>query len=373
MTNPMKKYRARIVREGVLKSLFIALAAGSGTLALCALLSWFFGFTAGLFVGIGLFVLVTAALTPTIYFAKYRPSVKAVAARVDALGLEERILTMTQLEGDDSYIARMQRQDAQRALEKADHMTLKIAVSAGLCVLLSFALAFGLSGATVGSLYNAGVIPSGMQLIAKNKPVTTITLSYSAQENSGGAICLWDEDWEEPELLEDGVSYELHEGEEAPAVYALDGTNATFIGWSDGVATRYRKDVASKSANIVALYSTVMFEEPPRDDQIMSDTSDNNNDNQDGPTPNQDGPNKPGDLPNPDATGGGSGGKTSDSKQIVDGSTYYGDRFEDAYGDALDRLGSDDGISDELKGWISEYYDSIRKGESGSDDGETNP
>ena len=91
---PYEKYYRRIAGEGILRSFLISLAAGSVVLALIEFLSWIFGFKPGLWIGILAFAAVIAALTPLIYFKKYRPTAKAIARRVDALGLEERMITM---------------------------------------------------------------------------------------------------------------------------------------------------------------------------------------------------------------------------------------------------------------------------------------
>ncbi len=368
MANLLKKYRAKIVWEGILKSLFLGLVCGSVAMALCILLSWFFGFKAGLWVGIALFAAVTAAVTPILYFVKFKPTARTVATRVDALGLEERILTMTQLEGDDSYIARMQREDARRALGSAGQMV-KIALSAGLCVALSVALAVGFGSTAVGSLYSAGVIPSGMQLLSNTQPEqkTVYTVTYSVQQETGGKLCLWDDEWNTPETFEETV-YELGEGESAPAIYALDGASYYFIGWSDGVTTRYRADGPfTKNTTIIALYSADPEEAAPQEDAIVDDSTSGDkpgpNSDRPGPNDNHNGP------PDPNNTDSDGGGTHAENSQIVDGNTYYGDRYSDAYDGALDRLGSDDDIPDDLKGYISDYYDSIRKG-GGEDSGD---
>lgn len=374
MADLLKQYRARIVREGALKALFLGLVFGSSALALCTLLSWFFGFGAGLWIGIALFAVLTATVSLTMYFVKYKPNTKAVAERIDALGLEERVLTMTELEGDDSYIAKLQREDTERALGKVDSMMIKLALSAALCIAAAVCLVFGLGGTTVGSLYNAGVIPSGMELISDLSPAVTFKVSYTVQRRADGVICLYDEAWGEPEFLESGQAIAVEEGQAAPAVYALDGPTSVFVGWSDGVTSRYRRDEnITKDLAVIALYTTLTDEELPADDPMLEEGGSGSM-QMPGDVGNSDNAGDDEKDPDPDGSGGGGGEGGDDAggshsaanQQIVDGETYYGDRYEAAYQDMLDRLNSDDTIPDDLKEWILEYFESIRTGGSGN-------
>lgn len=63
-----------------------------------------------------LFVVVTLLC----YFLGLRPKKKAVLARIDALGLQERIITMEELKWSDTVVAKKQRQDAKEHLERLD-------------------------------------------------------------------------------------------------------------------------------------------------------------------------------------------------------------------------------------------------------------
>lgn len=362
-----KKYYQRVAKEGILKAMLLALLIAFCVLAVTLAFSWFFGFKAGLWIGLALFVATLGAMWPLFYYLKYRPTTKEIAKRVDALGLEERVLTMTELENDSSYIAMKQREDTVKALGLVNHMLVKIVVSTSLCISVAVCGVLGVSAATAQSLYVAGVIPSGMSMLAKTVPEETYRLSYSVQSGTTGKIIYWEEDWDEEIEFEDEY-VTVQKGESGPSLYALCEAGWRFIGWSDGVATPYRQDIDVHGDVVaVALFEQVKDDEIPEDDGVMSD-SDKPGDND------SDVPNKPdegggdnfigsddGNDGDGNSSGNGAGGKSSDNTQIKDGETYYGDEYEGEYNDAKGRLDSDNELPGDLKGGISDYYDSIQR------------
>ena len=258
-----QKYYKRVAKEGVLKALLIALSIASGALALTAAFSWFFGFKAGLYIGIALFVVILGALTPLLYIRKFRPSTKAIAQRVDELGLEERVLTMTELENDSSYLALKQREDTVHALKQVDHMLIKIAVSTALIVVTAAVVVFGAGFMTVDTLYVAGVIPSGVSLISEAVGDKSYIVSYDVDlsneaiaalkeaeveipESGYGFVYYYDEEnWRTQDKFEDQI--EINEGEAAPAVLAVASRGYVFVRWSDGVTCLlYTSDAADE-------------------------------------------------------------------------------------------------------------------------------
>lgn len=62
-------------------------------------------------------IYVALAVTPVAYLF-YRPNIKKAAKRVDKTGLFDRTSTMLALQNDDSYIAKIQREDAVEKLKK---------------------------------------------------------------------------------------------------------------------------------------------------------------------------------------------------------------------------------------------------------------
>ena len=120
------KYYSRLAREGMLKALFCGLIVGFAVNFAVAFTAWYYGWN-GLWWALGAWVVVTAATTPLFYIKKFKPSAKEVAERLDRLGLEERMITMTELEQDDSYIAFRQREDAKLQLEAVERKRIKLA------------------------------------------------------------------------------------------------------------------------------------------------------------------------------------------------------------------------------------------------------
>jgi len=132
-----KRYYGRMRLEGLLKSLVWGIAVG---FAIGALFAFFtLGFNsfanvfgherAGLFVfliALGIWVGVTLISMPLFYLFRFRPDASRTAERIDRTGLEERLVTMKGLEGDDSYIAELQREDAKAKLTTVPPKKVKI-------------------------------------------------------------------------------------------------------------------------------------------------------------------------------------------------------------------------------------------------------
>lgn len=381
------RYEERVVKEAKLKSFLWGLTIGCLVLFLTTFFSWMFAFKEGLWLGLGLFVVFTLIATFALYFLKFRPSAKAVAKRIDELGLEERVLTMNELKDDDSYIAQLQRQDTERVLKNTDHRLVKIVIATSLIVVLSLGGVFALSFTTTNALYYAGVIPSGLKVIENMKTPNYYTLSYTVGEGEGSILYA--------DIVDEDVDAEVQtvrEGESGRAVWAEGKPNWFFIQWSDGSTDPYRCDVDVKSnievtAVFAQMVTPVIDEQDKMEQQQSSQSQDGDSDESDG-KPSDDEEQSSGNSqsssqdeqqeqqpePSPgssDGSGAG-GGRNQDSNQVVDGQTYYGDRWSDSHREELDRVGSNEGFTDEEKDLVSDYFGSIEKdgnadgGDSGS-------
>ncbi len=368
-----KKYRDRLVRESILKSLFWGVIFGSAALCVTALLSWFLGFKNGIWIALGLFFALTAGVTPLFYFLRYRPTVKQVARRVDALGLEERMLTMTELEGDDSFIAKIQREDTYRALGSVNHMMLKIALSLALVLPFAAALLLGAGMTTVSALYYTGVIPSFNEAVTEQYVPREFTVSYGVDENGLGTIIWrggenWHGDWENTVTVEG--TFTKKEGEDMDPVYAIPDDGWCFVSWSDGLNNPYRHDTDLDGDVIVYAIFEPIEEDPTAPQQQQQQQQQQNPQDSDNSPPDDSSDSEqqqePEGEPGEDPSAGGM--RDTSSQQIQDGKTYYGDEFDQGRQDAMDRLEGDKNMPDEYKDDLQDYYDSIET--SGSDNGD---
>ena len=406
-----KKYYKKIGRESILKALLCGLTIGFSLMFVCIAASWLAGFKAGIYIGLGLFVAATAIATPLFYTFRFRPTTKKIAQRIDTLGLEERILTMAELEYDDSFIAMKQREDALKAMKSVSSEMLKIAVSVPLIAALAISATLG-TGMTVA----AAVAPDGGKHFVdglKEKHTYEITytvegkgwvIDFTKKENAAliaamkerarqreidkangkevtedetlpdtfqnrlGIVYTAIDETAQATMVLDGANYEdttytfeVTEGDESGVkLMALPQRGYVFVGWSDGVTSPYREDMeATATKTVTATFEKVTDllngekgEGQGQGEEAGDEDSGNSNSSGNG----SDGAGMP-DTGN----SGGEGAKASPANQVINGKTYYGDVFEDAYREMLERMKNNNSLSEAEKKAISDYLDSIRK------------
>lgn len=406
-----KKYYKKIGRESILKALLCGLTIGFSLMFVCIAASWLAGFKAGIYIGLGLLVAATAIATPLFYTFRFRPTTKKIAQRIDTLGLEERILTMAELENDDSFIAMKQREDALKAMKSVSSEMLKIAVSVPLIAALAISATLG-TGMTVA----AAVAPDGGKHFVdglKEKHTYEITytvegkgwvIDFTKKENAAliaamkerarqreidkangkevtedetlpdtfqnrlGIVYTAIDETAQATMVLDGANYEdttytfeVTEGDEfGVKLMALPQKGYVFVGWSDGVTSPYREDMeATATKTVTATFEKVTDllngekgEGQGQGEEAGDEDSGNSNSSGNG----SDGAGMP-DTGN----SGGEGAKASPANQVINGKTYYGDVFEDAYREMLERMKNNNSLSEAEKKAISDYLDSIRK------------
>lgn len=367
-----KDYRSTFVREGILRSFAFGLCVGASLLTVVALVCWLCGYNAGLFIAIGIGVGVGVACGFATYFIKFRPTDEYIAARLDALGLQERSITMLELAQDDSYIAKRQRADAASHISKVDKKSIKIQLSAALIIMAIIPTVFAISMTTVGALVIADVLPSGNEIISPSVP-DYIEVNYIAEE--GGTIY-----GEEIQIL---IS-----GEDAQPVTAVPDEGWIFIGWDDESSDPDRQDFGvTENITYTAIFANINED----GDGLTVGPSESS----DGAQGGDDAPDKPinggssdqdgnvngggGDEgsgsndKNEDTTdivGGGEGngdgsnaGGGSDrynsSNQIIDGETFYRDDLEGYKEEVNEIISSDEELTPEEKALIEKYFNSL--------------
>ena len=342
----LENYRSRLAKEGWLKAALCGASVGFGADILCALAFWVFGIKL-FWICILAFAAVTAIATPLFYFCKFKNSRRQVASRVDMLGLEERILTMTQFENDDSYMARRQREDAMNALRSVNASFVKIAVSASMVVACCVTMVLGVGATTASAVSDKSLLDLLREKQEEREALAnTFHLTYGVKDDVGGRV--------------DGeLEQTVKGGEAGKTVQAVAEDGYVFIGWTDGYedATRTDADV-QKDVTVNAVFVEI---ESNEEDDITDEEKGEGEPGEGGNSQQQ--PGDPSETPDGgDGEGDGAGaGADAASNQVIDGSTYYGDEYSGSLSDAQDSMNSDSNLSGDEKGVIGDYFHNIQK------------
>lgn len=346
-----KEYYERLKKEGIIKAVLCGITTGAIAMFVSSLFIWFF-LGKYFWLAFIIWVVVGVATTPLFYQKKFRPTTRAMAARVDALGLEERVITMTQLRNDESYIAMRQREDAIASVKTVKAEDVRFVIPTALIVAVSVVTAVGLAMTTVSGLATFNVIAKGEDYL--KDPVAVYTVMYEVDGEG---------------TIEDGEQFQrVEEGKNAEGVLAVADTGWMFLSWSDGVTDPYREDTnITDDKTVIALFAEIdpsddgQDGEPgePGDGEGEGEGEGDGEGDLDKPsdsTSESDG-NGSSDLPSP---GGGSGGDNSKkNNQVIDGKTYYGDEYSSNRNNGIDKTTGNGEISSKDKQGISDYYNGI--------------
>lgn len=358
-----KKHRSQLVKEGVLKSFLNGLIVFGALDAVISLIVWLCGMKGGVWLALGAAAGGGIVCGLLFYFLKYRPTEKDVARRIDALGLEERTVTMLDYSEDVSYIALRQRDDAQKALRRAAN--LKIAFSISVAVIVP-AVAVPLVGAgmtTVTVLAEHGYIPSGSEIFTPDQD-KYFELTYMVEGD--GEI-----EGEDLQLL--------MPGESGTPVKAIAADGWEFVGWNDRSKDPYRSDSnLTESVIYTALFVELPEEETgdPEEGDIGDGGDSDMMDPDNGEGGNASGGEGNGDGSNGDGNGTGEGGQDSDGQggsgqgsgagyqydeknQVLDGDTYYGDELENYKRKLEEKLANNEELTAEERRFIELYFGSL--------------
>ena len=274
-----KKYRAKLEREGIITSIVCSLAIGFVVVFALAFTFWMKEIK-GLWICAVAGIAVTAAFTPLFYFKKFRPDTKEIARRLDNQGLDERMITMTEFAAEDSYIAKLQREDAAVSLKKNEEEGNKIRfrLAGGKKCGKAIALTTGTTGvigiamSVILGLTIMGTLPSGNRLVHGEEQPVRYMVSY--MEGDGYVIV-----GEADQIVEEGESTS-----EITAVAAEEGW--AFVQWSDmqpddpnNIPTRHEENVTEDKV-IFAIFIQVEYGEGDSDNMdwiapISGDHGDN--------------------------------------------------------------------------------------------------
>ena len=338
----LSKYARRLSTEGWLKAFLLSLTIGFGLAMEVATVFWFMKINA-IWISLAIIVGVTALGTVIFYYAKFRPTLKNNAKRIDRLGLEERTITMVEFENDDSIISRLQREDARAYLATINEKMLKMRVPKALVIVLSAAAAFCCLTVTLSVLASLGYIMSGAELmepLLPDDPVEYVYIEYIVEE--GGYI--------EGEEFQEVIL-----GTGAEEVMAVPEDGWIFVGWDDGFTEPARQDDGVERNMVLVAVFEPSGEEGNNDGEGEGEGEGEGNPSDqpgegegEGDSDSQD--------PN-EATSG--GGKYESSNQVVNGQTYYRDIFAQYEDQINEYLASGEEIPEEIRKIIETYLEII--------------
>lgn len=340
MESIYKKYHSRLAAEGALKSLVFAVIAGFSVNLIVAFVMWFVQRSYGVWLAVGLGLGVVAICAPALYFVKFKPTAYSIARRLDRLGLQERIITMRELQNDPSYIAKLQREDAIAHVNNVASGSIKIGVSMRSAIIAGAVALFAIVMTIISGLSYNGLIMSGKALAgAESEKEKFYEVSYVAEE--GGYI-----EGEEEQL----VAF----GESSGAVIAVAEDGWVFVGWDDGKADPSRFDENIK-ANLIVM---AVFEQ-------LGDDENGEPNNQDGPPQgDKDGPpsendNGGEDGPPPMDPSGAGGGHKDSNDIFKDGETHYGEEYDYYYQMAMQYIAEGKEIPESLRAGMNNYFGTL--------------
>ena len=329
-----KKYYKRLNQESILKATLCGLTISFSLLAILAALFWFMGWES-FWICLIVWACVSVAAVLCLYKWKFQPTTKAIARRVDELGLEERVITMTELEGDESYIAMRQREDTLKALNTVNAGLIKLVVSIPVIVGIAISSFFGIGMITVSALSASDVLPSGMELIEQSKEQETdseFEILYDIQEGEG--------------FIEGDLSQVVQKGCDGSGVVAIPDEDWVFIGWSDGLQNPYRQETNVQfDITVRAIFLPI--------DDVLDGEEDAEKDSKPEGEPDPNAPKEEKPVNKPSAST-----KYEEANQIYDGNTYYGDEYEEAAENTREELTKGE-YTEEQKEMVGGYLDGI--------------
>lgn len=345
-----RKYYGRLAFEGVLKALVWGFAVGLLAFTVTAFICWAVSYDPGIWIALGIGVAAIAVTTVVLYYVRFRPTAKEIARRIDALGLEERMITMAELQKNDTYIAMRQREDAQQKLQAVEPKQINYQVSALSISLAGAAAALAIAMGVVFALSIYDVLPPGNQVLTPEEEKEFVLVSY--MEMDGGSIA--------------GETDQVVEvGSDTQAVLAVADEGFVFVKWSDGVEEPSRQDLDVQEDIFVFAEFAEMGEgedgeggEGEPGDQPQDQPQDSEPSDSDDSDENQ----QPGEQPqDPNGNpGSGAGGGTPNYDYVNDGNgkVDYNEIFDEYLKEALDEIASGE-LPDGLREFLESYFGSL--------------
>lgn len=353
MDKLFEKYRKRLNVFAVFKSVLLALALALIVVGITSSITWVAkaSISVAIPLAFGLGGLAFAVAIFPLYFKHFRPTTMDVAKKLDALGFDERYITMYECQDKTSTMAKLQREDAKNSLCNVPAKCLKFSVAIPLIVMLVFGAIFA-AGTTTGTILSAA---NSSPSINNNTAPPLVekeyfTITYEVFEKGTGTI--------EGELVQ-----KVEKGHYTTSVTAISASGYRFSGWVDkdknflANQNNPRAEVnVQQNMTIFALFEEKSSSDDDDDNEIADGKGDSNKD------PEQGG----GEVkPNPDSSQGGGGesssgggeGQGSGKNNVIDGTVDYRDNFDR---NKLEQELLDKDFPDELKDILGDYYKTLK-------------
>lgn len=341
-------HQKQFILESIIKSLLLGAVFGFLTTAITALAFWYFDIKL-VWLSVPVFIVSTVLYGVLLFFTKYKLREKYMARKLDKLGLDERLITMTELKDDTSFIAQLQREDATKASKKVDGKLIKFVVSIPVICCLVAAFIFGGGMITVNALSSTGVIRSGKQIIEDINTVPTqyVNLNYVIE---GSGVIMGEE------------SQVLVKGESGTPIMAVPDYGYAFVRWSDGYEEPYRVDLNVESDTLLTaifeVVANINEKEQVTDGSSMIPVDPEGQEGQ-GCRPDWQDPEESPDKPDNNPSQATSG---QDAYMVYDGKTYYGGKvYSEAVKDAINEVENKKDLTDDEEDAINSYYNNIKK------------
>jgi hypothetical protein len=297
---------------------------------------------------------------------------------VDALGLEERLITMAELESDTSFIAAKQRDDSLSAFKNVSEKLIKTTASVSLVAALAVSAVLGTGLITAAALYKGpapqpityrisyGVMGEGViegdlvqelrYTVIEGGSKKEIIESKRVSATDGGALDdFLNNEGSGLEIIDAAVTFyqSVTAGADATPALARSKAGNVFVGWADGFGSSYRIDAeVSKDAVRYAVFEKMedAGEDTPDTDEfpMRAQTSGDGGSN-DTPPDNTTPPTPQGD------------GNFLNNGKIIDGATDLDDGiYANAVDEAMERLAKDNNLTEAQKQMIIAYLRLIK-------------
>ena len=287
------------------------------------------------------------------------------------------MVTMLHLQQDDSYIAKLQRENAQAHLKDVEDRKLRMRLPKAISILAAIAMVLGCGMTTVAGLAAQDIIAGGDELINPDDPLEEYLPITYLVEGEG--------------YLEGETDQLVLPGEDTTPVVAVPEDGWVFTGWDDGGKSpeRFEENVQS-GAVYIALFEEIGEDGEGGEGDGEGQNGDNNNqegdqaadvpaggennsDSQQGGQGNEgSGQGSDNDKENGgtgegeekgegkgDGKGNGAGGKWDESNQFLDGTQYYGDHKDEYYQWAQDYMDENGDIPPEMQEFFKNYFNGI--------------